>query len=1074
MSLLPGRHSLFRERLAWLAQRRAMQPKNTFTAGDVVMVRTSSRPRNLLPRIPEMCDPQTLEKRGQVVRFLREVMADPIILEAIMLASPPLAAEVAKVVADEQTKWTTLRRVTLSVSRYVVRIRSRATPFGLMAGVALAHASERAKLRIGEGHAKSVRPDGEWLADVIRRWERDPQAIPAVRVWIHPTCHRRGARLILPNLETYHGDSRRSGEGHQEGSVRLTALVAYVADRCAVATQIGQLVQDLQAAFPALPATSLWSAVRTLLDTGFLVSELWTAPQEADPIGRLLTLNLTTTDPMAGDLLTTRSALVGYGASKIGTGTEQVAGIDAAMRSISLAQDRGRRTRTLQVDLNMDVELHLPHHLLGHVESAVTTLQRVTPARSRMTDLVDYQRDFVERYGLMNPVPVLDVIDANRGIGVPAKFRRPPSTRPLRQPSPHPKEVLAKLADAAHSALSSDNEMELTDELVEQLDGEPEEPVWPSIDVSIQVHSPDIDAIDRGDYQISLVPDGAALQAGRMFGRFMTGLGEPERLRAMARQHLSDASPEPVQLHYRPPEAYHFNIAHAPAQHSRCLWLDGPSRPDETTFTPSLKVTHLSLDNVGLYASEKGLHAVDLTDGRELRFTTPHMLNPELVPNLARLLDRLEELNSRPFRMWTWRSLDAWPRMPRVRHGRTVLYPASWRALELTEHAAARDAEWTASVAQWQDRLRVPDNIVVAHHGQRLSLNISEPADRYLLRKQLETNPESLLFEDLTQTLGGTDWLDGREHELTVPLFAKPGWQRPARPRIRVVALRGRADTTENRPEIHFPGDAWTYFRLYVSAGSTDVFLVDSLRELIHGVLDGHGRWFYIRYSVPSDHIRLRVQADAARTDRDILDEVARWGRRQWDNGSLREIDVATYGPETWRYGSGPAMRSAEAVFWRDSQATLAQLSGRVSRRLGISAQELAAINYLHLLESFGLPAWKEQIRDHIGRDRPDGVSPEQRRRLQELVGACDSWARLSTDAAGRDLLASWQERADAAAAYGRQLSIQSGGDTNAVITALMSILHMHFNRLCGIDELKERQSLSLLRELVVSQLTRK
>jgi thiopeptide-type bacteriocin biosynthesis protein len=355
-----------------------------------------------------------------------------------------------------------------------------------------------------------------------------------------------------------------------------------------------------------------------------------------------------------------------------------------------------------------------------------------------------------------------------------------------------------------------------------------------------------------------------------------------------------------------------------------------------------------------------------------------------------------------------------------------------------------------------------------------LSLNISEPADRYLLRKQLETNPESQLFEDVTHTLGGADWLDGREHELTVPLYAKPGWQRPARPRIRVATLRGRADTTKSRPEVHFPGDAWAYFRLYVSAGSTDVFLVDSLRELIHGVLGGHSHWFYIRYSVPSDHIRLRVQTDAATTGRDLLGEVARWGRRQWENGSLREFDVATYVPETWRYGSGPAMRSAEAVFWRDSQATLAQLNGRISRRLGISAQELAAINYLHLLESFGLPDWREQLRDHIGRDRPEGVTPEQRRRLQDLVGVGNSWAGLSTDAAGRDLLASWQERAGAAAAYGRQLSLQSAGDTNAVITAVMSVLHMHFNRLCGIDEPKERQSLSLLRELVVSQLSRK
>jgi class I lanthipeptide synthase len=413
---------------------------------------------------------------------------------------------------------------------------------------------------------------------------------------------------------------------------------------------------------------------------------------------------------------------------------------------------------------------------------------------------------------------------------------------------------------------------------------------------------------------------------------------------------------------------------------------------------------------------------------------------------------------------WSWRSLDVWPKLPRVRQGRTVLYPASWRPTGLLDTARTGPSDWADRVARWQDRYGVPDRIVAASIAQRLSLDISRPGDRHLLRTELERTPDTQLFEDLTDVLGGNDWLDGREHEVTISLFAEAERRRAARPRINV-----------NVPprSYHLPGEDWAYFRLYLSSASGDTFVAGSLHELMNEILSDHNQWFYVRYKSPEEHMRLRIQSDRKTLYPGVLAKVVGWAREERRRGSLRNFDLATYTPETWRYGPGPMMEAAEEVFCSDSRTALAQLHGRIAERLEISKIDLAAINYVQMFESLDVPRWKELARQHIAREHVAEVSRRQRQKLRQLVDLSGSWDTLARDAAGRELIASWQDRSLALARYGRLLRDQFRYDPGRIAAAALSLTHMHFNRLCGIDQRAERQSLSLFRELVQAHLAR-
>lgn len=58
------------------------------------------------------------------------------VAEAVTVASPVLASSVAAACRGRRARATQARSMAMSLARYLVRMRGRATPFGLFAGVA--------------------------------------------------------------------------------------------------------------------------------------------------------------------------------------------------------------------------------------------------------------------------------------------------------------------------------------------------------------------------------------------------------------------------------------------------------------------------------------------------------------------------------------------------------------------------------------------------------------------------------------------------------------------------------------------------------------------------------------------------------------------------------------------------------------------------------------------------------------------------------------------------------------------------------------------------------------------------
>src|SRR5262249_48862771 len=128
--------------------------------------------------------------------------------------------------------------------------------------------------------------------------------------------------------------------------------------------------------------------------------------------------------------------------------------------------------RPVQVDLGLDLTVRLPEVVRTEIEQAVETLCAV--GGGTIDDpIAQYRRDFIARYGTGRAVPLADLLSPDPGLGAPAGYTLPHSTRmPHAVPAePDPRDaVLAAIAQRV--AVTGEREIELDDDLLDRLSGD--------------------------------------------------------------------------------------------------------------------------------------------------------------------------------------------------------------------------------------------------------------------------------------------------------------------------------------------------------------------------------------------------------------------------------------------------------------------------------------------------------------------------------------------------------------------------------------------------------------------------
>nr|WP_311132301.1 lantibiotic dehydratase [Nonomuraea gerenzanensis]SBO94266.1 Lanthionine biosynthesis protein LanB [Nonomuraea gerenzanensis] len=1015
-----------------------------FEHADAAVIRASaftSRPD--LPPWPDLTGTSAGHIAGWL-SWLRHVRTDPAFVEAIEVASPILADQIAGVCAGRIQQPHRIQSAVQSTLRYLLRATSRATPFGVFAGVAATRIGDTTNLQRGKQHRALARPDSAWVTALIRRVEAHPGVLPQLPATVNNLVFARGERLVLP-CRLAPGQT-----GTCDLTVRNTAPVQAVMKAARTPIRIGRLGAILIEAFPDHAPHDLDALLAALAEHGILLTSINPPMTVTDPLGHIITELARLPDPplhLIEELQAIQKDLTHHG--RTGSAVERHAlRVSATKRMATMCDDI---TAELAVDLRLDWTAALPRAVATEAEAAASALVQLTPHPQGNPAWQAWHTAFLERWGIDAVVPLTHAVDTDIGIGYPAGYRT--STTTPAAPSLTPRDrTLLRLAQRA--ALEG-GDVVLDETTLNNLATDADRPPHPvpHTELRFALHAPTLTAIDRGEFTLAVLS--AARQAGTTAGRFLHLLEPTDRDRltgTLAALPTLHPGAMLAQVSCPPLSARAANLARSPA--ITTVVPLGEHQPHSSQTLP--------LEDLAVSADAHRLFLLSLSRGQ---LVEPLMVNAldlrRATHPLARFLCEISTARAAACTPFSWGAATGLPFLPRVRYRRTILHPATWN-IAATDLPGSR-ATWPQWEQAWRghrDHHRIPDQVFLGEDDVRLQLDLTEPAHLSLLRTHLNRLQTATLTEAPSRDAYG--WTGGHVHEIVLPLTTAPAKRAtpPITRRYRPVHHHG-----------HPPGvSPWLYARLYAHPEAQTHILTDHLPNLLSAWRHGpeNGAWF-LRHHTPEPHLRLRLPLHNPNRYGKAAQQASAWAEPLRNQGLLRGIVFDTYYPEPGRYGSGPTLTAAEQVFAADSAAVLAQLP-LTDQAAPPAAVIAASLTNLTAAFTGSLPAGMDWLIHRIPRTATPAINRSLYDETMRLADPSGDWAAVQALPGGTQAVTAWRRRCHAVTRYRALLTTGHGPNADNV---LASLLHLHHARMAGLDADSERLCLRLARAAALAHVHR-
>ncbi|WXA88046.1 lantibiotic dehydratase [Pendulispora rubella] len=854
--------------------------------------------------------------------------------EALFLASPSLDSAIDAWLENPDAP--RARDVEAIASRYIARMAARPTPFGLFAACTAAAIGDTSSFVLGS------------TDECIRRSRLDMHYLGALGETLETDRHVRDVLRFRRNSSiSSNGDELRYVEGHTGARERARDFRLVSVDPTAplmtaiTETTDPMTIHEVRDAIvhhhPRLSPTASARFVHDLIDAQILESDLRPAVTCDDPISRF-TQTLGTSEntrSVVACLTGVQRGLHELDSKGLGIGRESYHAILSALERLPIPVDPAR---VFQVDLfRPSRQLRIGEGIIRSIREAVALLHRITPVRGTAA-MARFREKFAERYG-DREIPLVEALDEERGLGFDASNATAVDPSPLLAgiefPSvPDETSVSAqdryKLQRLLALRESAQSEWALDENDLEALTVADPAPLPDAIAAMVTLASRSNDALDRGDFDLLVHnvsgPSGVALLA-----RFCHG--DPA-IRSLVDSNLRA---EEACL----PDSIFAEIVHLPA-----------GRLGNVICRPVLRVHEIPYLGSSGVPSDRQIALDDLRvsiRGREVRLRSGK-LDREVIPRLSnahaywrstlsiyRFLGALQqEGRACPLR-WSWGNLlqDA-PFLPRVKHRNIVLSLAQWTI-------PAKDVGLIGHDPAVRSGRGLPRWVCVAEGDNILPIDL-ESSSAGIQLSALARRREHLRLQELfpePDRMCMTSEAGAHTHELVVP-FARAAAP-PARSRpLPYLSERSRAFT---------PASEWLYAKIYTGPATSDRILRTAIAPLVRELKDDKciDRWFFIRYTDPEPHLRIRFRGAPDGLLRDVLPRLRERIAPFLDSGRIARFQLDTYEPEVERYGGPRAMSISEQVFATDSDAALAIIE-RTTGDAGAETRWLAAFYGMHTL----------------------------------------------------------------------------------------------------------------------------
>ncbi|MCE2982493.1 MAG: lantibiotic dehydratase [Parachlamydia sp.] len=795
--------------------------------------------------------------------------------EAISIASPSLSNSLNKKTRNKQE--------IKSLSNYISRMMNRATPFGMFSFISMASWGQNTTIKCDGGLlSKKALFDIEWTYEVIKKIYQCDTNLLSLPIRTNPLVQLCGDRFQVDYL-------RGMNEVQSKIiSIRASFLINFILKQTIKCVTVNQIILQLQKEIPNLQQDKTLAVVRQLLSQQFLLPGILPSLLNPSPIDSLLPYV-----SLVPGLKSLCNEIDEYNELPIGQGEKKLNSLQEKMAEIV-------ETPTyLQVNtIYKEKEFRLSENVLFELSNSLHFLFDISSFQHSAINLASYHANFIEKYGEFRIVPLLELLNDEKGLG--SLFESP---SPPLQNTPWTNWLHEQWQDCL---ISKKKELVLTEKMIEPfLNQKNDNKMVPlSFDVICNIISDSNEEIDAGKFLILIKM--ITKEGGNVFGRFLDILGEKAK-KEIANFFAEEEKLEPeslfVELSYLPTKIHTGNVAINPLLRSYHLDIESNEKKEGS----------IALEDIYVGASTSNFYLTDRECKYNIITRSNNLCSSYYAPPPLKFMRYVTFSQHPSISLFEWGNFkDTASFLPRVRLGKTVLSPAQWN-INPNAYLGVSTERSIFLFQQWADKWELPERFNVIHADQHLLMNRKNPKHIAELARKLKNGVKLTLAENLDKA-----WVNGKNGKHSCEIC--------------VPFVRSSVNNSQNRKSVPFnknadyvrdklPGSEWIYFKLFLNDNRMNDFLVGYLFNYIEiwrekGIIQ---EWFIVRYSNPKSHLRLRLLLSSNIYLSDVLinfeEKFKTWTQENW----LSDIFISKYEREIERYGGVEMIQHAETFFFYDT-----------------------------------------------------------------------------------------------------------------------------------------------------------
>ncbi len=654
---------------------------------------------------------------------LKAVCSHPVVNEALYLASHELHAELQKWLNGQLTNPKAQEKLKLSALKYLTRMSSRCTPFGLFAGCGLGQFNEATSINIAppEQYRRHTRLDMNFLVALAQDLARHQLIRPQLKHYPNTSLYKAGSQVRYVEY-TYVNSTRQHRIVAVDDSPYLQTILQ--------AAQQGALLASLP---PLLVSDDIGLAEATgfideLVESQVLISELEPSVSGPEFIEQMLqTLApLNNIDHIVATLKQIQGSLAAIDA-QMGNQPQAYTQLAEALQALGTTYNP---KFLFQADTVLTTQQNSLDQQLGpSLKKALLFLNRITP-KPKNTKLAQFRQAFTERYE-EREVPLAKVLDTEIGIGYD-QDKATGDVSPLVDDLALGSALAEKgpvaydlpwatfnglLLSRLNNALASQAyTLTLTDADVEGLEAR-----WDDLPDTL---SSMVELVQVNGQQMVVMGSASGTSAANLLGRFCHG-------DAALQQYTESITQAEAQMNTGKLMA---EIVHLPESRVGNILMRPALRPYEIPYlAQSTLPQSQQLPLTDLLVSVQQHRKVVLRSAahnKEVlpRLATAHNYSFNALPVYHFLCD-MQAQDLRPGLAFSWGALESeYAFLPRVVYEQVILAPAQWnvKAEALKPLLARQDASEALlnEVKAWASAQNMPQYVVFVEGDNKLVVNL--------------------------------------------------------------------------------------------------------------------------------------------------------------------------------------------------------------------------------------------------------------------------------------------------------------------------------------------------------------